>query len=74
MCTITVEVDHDKLQAVNPEFASTAAIRRWVQQLIDIHTKELVDEEFGMMDLETARENLHKMVREVYSHSLDVNL
>ena len=69
MCTITVEVDHDKLQAVNPEFANTSAIRRWVQQMIDTRTQELVDEELGMMDLETARENLHKMVREVYSQA-----
>ena len=66
MCTVNIQVDEAVLHDVMPELNSMAAIRLWAQQLIDQRIKEIA-EDAEMIDLETMREDLHRMVREVYA-------
>ena len=56
MCIVNIQVDEAVLRDKMPELDSTAAIRLWVQQLVDIriHQMELEDEE--TMSVEEARE------------------
>ena len=54
---------------IDPTLSDAAALRRWVQDLVNHRTRELVAEDSEMMDLETMRENLHQMVRDVYSQA-----
>ena len=41
MCTVSVKVDEAMLHDVLPELESTAAIRLWVQKLVDMHLQQL---------------------------------
>lgn len=50
-----------------PELDTTAAINLWVQQLVDLRIKELIDEDDEVIDLETAREMLHETIRKEYA-------
>lgn len=67
MCIVNIQVDEAVLRDKMPELDSTAAIRLWVQQLVDIriHQMELEDEE--TMSVEKAREMTLKAVREEYA-------
>lgn len=67
MCTVSVKVDEAVLRDMMPELDSIAAIRLWVQNLVDLHVHELVAEEDATMDLETAREMTLRAVREEYA-------
>ena len=67
MCTVSVKVDETVLREMMPELDSAAAIRLWVQHLVDAHVQELVAEEDATIDLETAREMLLAAVREEYA-------
>jgi hypothetical protein len=69
MCRVTVDVDQEVLMEIDPTLSDAAALRRWVQDLVNHRTRELVAEDAAMMDLETMRENLHQMVRDVYSQA-----
>ena len=64
MCTVSVKVDEAVLRDMMPELDSIAAIRLWVQNLVDLHVQELVAEEDATMDLETAREMTLRVVRD----------
>lgn len=66
MCTVTVEIDEKVLRGVNPNLNSPAAIRKWVQQLVDCHIQEMAAEEDETMDVEDLREMLHETVRKEY--------
>lgn len=66
MCTVNIQVDEAVLRDVMPELNSMTAIRLWAQQLIDHRIKEIA-EDAEMIDLETMREDLHRMVKEVYA-------
>ena len=76
MCLISINVDEAVLRDIRPELDNTAAIRLWAQELIDLRISQMRAEEEGTMmefkdsefiDVETMRENLHQMVREVYT-------
>ncbi len=41
MCTINIQVDESTLREVMPELDTTAAIRLWAQQLIDLHMQQM---------------------------------
>ena len=41
MCTVSVKVNEAILRDVMPELDSTAAIRLWVQKLVDMHLQQL---------------------------------
>ena len=67
MCTVSIKVDENLLRDIMPELDTTAAINLWVQQLVDLRIKELIDEDDEVIDLETAREMLHETIRKEYA-------
>jgi hypothetical protein len=67
MCTVNIKVDENLLRDLMPELDTTAAINLWVQQLVDLRIKELIDEDDEVIDLETAREMLHETIRKEYA-------
>jgi hypothetical protein len=73
---ISINVDEAALRDMRPELDNTAAIRLWAQELIDLRIRQMrAEEEENMMefkdsefiDVESMREDLHQMVREVYA-------
>ena len=67
MCTVTVNVDEAMLKEMNPSLSDKAAIRRWVQELIDLRIQQMELEDDETMDLEDARAMLHETIRKVYA-------
>lgn len=67
MCTVNIKVDENLLRDIMPELDTTAAIHLWVQQLVDLRIKELIDEDDEVVDLETARQMLHETIRKEYA-------
>ena len=67
MCRVTVEVDQEVLKGMNPALDSTAAIRSWAQQLIDLHIQQMVIEDNETMSIEEARAMTLAAVREEYA-------
>ena len=75
MCTVSVKVDEAVLRDVMPELDSNAAIRQWVQKLVDMHLqqlrgaseRDLLSDDDEAIDLETFRADLHRMIEEVYA-------
>lgn len=67
MCRVTVEVDQKMLRGYNPALDSTAAIRRWAQQLIDLRIQQMEFEDTETMTIEEARAMTHEAVHEVYA-------
>ena len=64
MCTVTVEIDQDLLRDMRPDLASTAAIRLWAQQLIDMRIRQMELEDEETMSIEDAREMTLAAVRD----------
>ena len=67
MCTITVNVDEAMLKEMDPSLSDKMAIRKWVQQLIDLRIQQMELEDNETMDLEEARAMLHETIRKVYA-------
>ena len=67
MCTITVNVDEAMLKEMDPNLSDKTAIRKWVQQLIDLRIQQMELEDDETMDLEDARAMLHETIRKVYA-------
>ena len=67
MCRVTVEVDQEMLRGYNPALDSTAAIRKWVQQLIDMRIQQMEFEDTETMSIEEAREMTLAAIREEYA-------
>ena len=67
MCSITGNIDEKVLQDLRPDLDNSAAIRQWVQELIDLHIQQMELEDTETMSLEEARAILHKTVREEYA-------
>ncbi len=75
MCKVSIDIDEALLRDVMPELDSPAAIRLWVQQLVDYHTQMLVDNNQETVDMKFSRdvtpEELYTMiekdVRAVYA-------
>ena len=55
------------LKEMNPNLSDKAAIRRWVQELIDLRIQQMELEDDETMDLEDARAMLHETIRKVYA-------
>lgn len=73
---ISINVDEAVLRDMRPELDNTAGIRLWAQELIDLRIRQMrAEKEESMMefkdsefiDVESMREDLHQMVREVYA-------
>lgn len=67
MCTVSVKVDENVLREFLPELEDTAAIRKWVQRLVDLHIQQMELEDTATISIEEAREMTLKAVREEYS-------
>ena len=67
MCTVTVIVDEVMLREMNPNLSDRTAIRKWVQELIDLRIQQLEFEDTETMSIEEAREMTLAAVREEYT-------
>ena len=67
MCTVTVDIDEKTLRDVNPNLSDVAAIREWVQQLIDSRIREMLEEDTETMSIEEARAMVHAAIHEEYA-------
>ncbi len=76
MCVVSVNVDEAILRGMRPDLDNAAAIRLWAQDLIDQRIRQMrAEEEEPLMeckesefiDVESMREDLHRMVKEVYA-------
>lgn len=64
MCVVDVKVDEGVLREILPELDSTAAIRQWVQQLIDLRIQEIVAEDDINRDM-TPEELYHVIEQDI---------
>ena len=67
MCTVSVKVNEVLLRGMRPELNSTAAIRQWVQQQIDLRIQQMELDDQETMTIEEAREMTLAAVREEYA-------
>ena len=67
MCTVNIQVDEALLRDVKPELDSTAAIRLWVQELVNLRIQELINEDEETMDIEEARAMVHETIKKEYA-------
>ena len=67
MCMVSINVDEAALRDMRPEIDSTAAIRLWAQELIDLRIREMRAEDEETMSIEEARAITLKAVREEYA-------
>ena len=67
MCTISINIDEAILRSVRPELNTTAAIRLWVQNLVDSHLQQMEFEDTETMSIEEACEMTLAAVREEYA-------
>lgn len=66
MCTVSVKVNEEMLRGVLPELENTAAIRKWVQQQIDLRIQQMQLDDQETISIEEAREMTLAAVREEY--------
>lgn len=64
MCTVSVKVNEAILRDVMPELDSTAAIRQWVQQMIDLRIQEIIAEDDANRDM-TPEELYHVIEQDI---------
>lgn len=69
MCRITIEVNQEVLQSVNPALDSRAAIGKWIQNLIDLRIQQMELEKGETMSIEEARDMTLAAVREEYARA-----
>jgi hypothetical protein len=67
MCTVSVKVNEAVLRGMRPELSTTAAIRQWVQQQIDLRIQQMELDDQETMTIEEAREMTLAAVREEYA-------
>ena len=67
MCSVNIKVNEDVLRDMRPDLNSTAAIRLWVQQIIDHHIQQMEFEDSETISIEEAREMTLATVREEYA-------
>ena len=67
MCTVSINVDEATLRDLRPELDTTAAIRLWVQELINSRLQQLQMEDEETMDVEEVRAMVHETVRKEYA-------
>ena len=67
MCTVTINVDEAMLKEMNPNLSDQAAIRRWVQELIDLRIQQMEFEDTETMSIEEARAMTIAAVRKEYA-------
>lgn len=66
MCTVNIKVNDATMHRINRRLNDREAIGQWLQQQVDLMLEQML-ENTETMDLETAREQLHEMVRKEYA-------
>ena len=65
---MTVDINEKVLQDLMPELDNTAAIRLWVQQLVNYHTKMMVEDNNDAVDMKFSRdmtpEELYRVIEQ----------
>lgn len=69
MCTVSITIDEAVLRDMRPELETTAAIRAWVQNLVDSHLQQMEFEDTETMSIDEAREMTLAAVREEYART-----
>ena len=67
MCTVTINIDEASIRDLRPELNTTAAIRSWVQELIDARLQQIRLEDEETMDVEDVRAMVLETVRKEYA-------
>ena len=67
MCMVSINVDESALREMCPELDTTAAIRLWVQDLVDFRMQQMRTEDEGTMSIDEALEMTLAAVREEYA-------
>ena len=67
MCTVNIQIDEALLRDIKPELDSTAAIRLWAQELVNLRIQELINEDEETMDIEEARAMVHEAISKEYA-------
>ena len=67
MCTVNINIDEAALRDIHPELNTTAAIRHWVQELVDSYMQQMEFEDTETISIEEAREMTLAAVREEYA-------
>ena len=67
MCTVSVKVNEDDQRDYLPELDTTAAIRLWVQELVDHRMQQMRMEDEETMSIEEARAMVHAAIHEEYA-------
>ena len=67
MCMISINVDEAALRDMRPELDTTAAIRSWAQELINLQIRQMEFEDTETMSIEEAREMTLQAIREEYA-------
>ena len=67
MCNVTINIDEVALRDMHPELDTQAAIRLWVQELVDSHMQQMELEDKETISIDEAREMTLAAVREEYA-------
>ena len=67
MCMVSINVDEVALRDMRPELDTTAAIRLWAQQLVDLRMQQMRMEDEETMSIEEARAMVHAAIHEEYA-------
>lgn len=71
MCTVSVKVNETVLRGMRPELNTTAAIRQWVQQQIDLRIQQMAFNDEATMSIDEAREVAQRSIRREYALDKD---
>ena len=64
---ISINVDEAALRNVRPELDTTAAIRSWAQELINLQIRQMEFEDTETMSIEEGRAMIHAAIHEEYA-------
>lgn len=65
MCTISINVNETALRAIRPELNSTAAIRLWAQELVNLHIQQMrAERELNASRGDVSQEDLWRVIEQ----------
>ena len=64
---VSINVDEAALRDMRPELDTTAAIRLWAQELVDLRMQQMRMEDEETMSIEEARAMVHAAIHEEYA-------
>ena len=67
MCTVSIDIDEAVIRDLRPELDTTAAIRLWIQELINLRLQQMRLEDEETMSVEDARNMVLETVRKEYA-------